>query len=280
MLNPDLQGTLGCYTLLELALLVMATVGSFRTTELFITAAALNFVSALFMITLSMIEHSRSPRPSVLLSLYLSFTLLLDVSQTRTLFLSASGRSEIVYSSLFCAAVALKAVVLCLEAKQKTRWIKWDLKEHSPEETSNIFNLGVLYWLNDLFGLGYSKILAVEDLYPLDRTFDAELLHQKFARNLDYERLKGDKYALVKVLVRTMLRQLLVPIPTRLAMLGFQFCQPFFIESLLRHLAKPDTDPNVGYGFIGAAFFIYTGIAMSTAYYWYFSPTHQTSMAD
>lgn len=50
MLNPDLQGTLGCYTLLELALLVMATVGSFRTTELFITAAALNFVSALFMI--------------------------------------------------------------------------------------------------------------------------------------------------------------------------------------------------------------------------------------
>lgn len=269
LLNFILQGTIVVYALLELALLVLAAVGSLHVTKLFITAAALNLVLALFMITLSVIEHSRSPRPSVLLSVYLSFTLLLDISQARTLFLSASGRPETVYSSLFCATVAVKAVVLLLEAKQKVRWIQWDRKEHSPEETSSIFNLGVLYWLNDLFRLGYSKILTVEDLYPLDRAFDAELLHEKFSRNLHYDKLKGDKYGLVKVLVRTMKRQLLLPIPARLAMLGFQFCQPFFIESLLKYLAQPEPDPNAGYGFIGAAFFIYTGIAISTAFYWY-----------
>ena len=51
----------------------------------------------------------------MLLSTYLSLTLLLDVAQTRTLFISANGRSEIAYSGAFCAALGAKALVLVLE---------------------------------------------------------------------------------------------------------------------------------------------------------------------
>ncbi|KAI8932966.1 hypothetical protein NX059_010435 [Plenodomus lindquistii] len=263
-------GAIAAYVALELTLLVLAAIGSFQATSLFIAASSLNLLSALLMIPLSVVDHSRSPRPSVLLSIYLSLTLLLDIAQARTLFLSSDGKSELTYSSLFTAAVALKAIILLLEATTKTRWVRWNDKEHSPEETSSLFSLGVLFWLNKLFRLGHTKVLGIEDLYPLDINMDAKMLHEKFARNMNYSKLKGNKYGLVAVLVRSLRIQLLLPVFPRLCMLGFTFCQPLLLESLTNYLSEPELDANTGYGFIGAAFFIYSGIAVSMAFYWYF----------
>lgn len=236
---------------------------------MFIASSALKLVAALFMTTLSVVDHSRSPRPSVLLSIYLFLTLLLDAAQARTLFLSSDDRPELTYSALFCAAIALKAAILLLEAQHKARWVSWDEKQHSPEETSGIFSLGVFFWLNRLFLAGYHKVLALEDLYPLDRSFDAEALHDKFSRNIDYAKLKGDKYGLAKVLARTLKVPLLLPVPPRLALLGFKLCQPLFLEKLLDYLSQSRLDANLGYGFVGASVLIYAGIAISNALSWY-----------
>lgn len=208
----------------------------------------------------------------MLLNVYLFGTLLLDVAQARTLFLSSDDKPEFTYSSLFTAAVALKAVILLLEAKTKARWVLWNDKEHSPEETSSIFSLGVLFWLNKLFRLGHSKVLKVEDLYPLDINMDAKSLHEKFTKNIDYSKLKDHKYALVGVLMRTLTVPLLLPVVPRLCMLGFTLCQPLLLERLTDYLSEPELDTNIGYGFTGAAFFIYSGIAISTAFYWYATP--------
>lgn len=221
------------------------------------------------MITLSLVDHSKSPRPSVLLNSYLFLTLLLDVTQARTLFLSSGDKPELTYSSLFSAAIAVKVGILVLEAQRKSRWVSWDEKEHSPEETSGIFSLGVFFWLNKLFLEGYNKILTIKDLYPLDSTLDGRSLHEEFSKHMDYSKLKGDKFGLLKVLMRTLKVPLLLPIFPRLALLGFTFCQPFFLEKLLHHLSKSEVDANVGYGFIGASVLIYSGIAISTALCWY-----------
>lgn len=239
---------------------------------MFIASSVLKLVSALLMITLSLVDHSKSPRPSVLLNSYLFLTLLLDAAQARTLFLSSGDKPELTYSSIFSAAIALKVGILVLEAQRKAKWVGWDEKEHSPEETSGIFSLGVFFWLNRIFLEGYSKILALKDLYPLDSTLSSKYLHDLYSRNVDYSKMKGDKYGLVKVLMRTLKVPLLLPIPPRLALLGFTFCQPFFLEKLLDHLSKPEVDANVGYGFIGASILIYSGIAISTALCWYSDP--------
>ncbi|KAI8624704.1 putative ABC multidrug transporter [Xylariaceae sp. FL1651] len=268
--------TIATFVVLELSLLVLSVVGSLHVTGLFIAASALKLASALFMMVLSVVDHSRSPRPSILLNSYLALTLLLDGAQARTLFLSSGDRPEVTYSSIFAAAIALKVGIILLEARQKSKWISWDMKEHSPEETSGIFSLGVFFWLNRLFLAGYNKVLKVKDLYPLDSTLDAQLLHDKFSTNIDYENLKGDKYGLVKVLIRTLNINLLLPIPPRLAMLGFTLAQPFFTESLLKYLSNPKRDPNIDYGFIGASILIYAGIAISAALYWYF---HRRALA-
>lgn len=271
--DPTLQCTITTYVGLELSLLILVAVGSFHVTSIFIASSVLKLISALFMVTLSVVDHSKSPRPSVLLSSYLFLTLLLDAAQARTLFLSSDQKPEVTYSSIFCAAIALKAGILLLEAQRKSRWVRWDGKEHSPEETSGIFSLGIFSWLNKLFLDGYSKILAIKDLYPLDSNLNGKVLHDEFSQNVDYSKLKGDQFGLAKALVRTLKVPLLLPVPPRLALLGFTFCQPFFIEKLLDHLSQPSVDANVGYGFIGTSILIYSGIAISMALYSY-SATH------
>lgn len=235
-------------------------------------AVVLRLIAACLMMVLSAVEHSRNPRPSSLLTAYLCLTLLLDTAQARTLFLSSTSHWDHAYSATFCASVALQAVILVVEAWHKSSWVRWsdDEKEHSPEETSGVFSLGVFFWLNKLFLAGYRSILTIETLLPLDRSLDPEALHDKFARNMDYAKIKGDGFGLVKVLVRTLTVPLLLPIVPRLALLGFTFSQPFFIEALLGYLAEPTLDPNIGYGLIGASILIYTGIATSMAFTWYF----------
>lgn len=223
------------------------------------------------MIALSVAEHHKSPRPSILLCLYVFLTLLFDIVETRTLFLSSDSWSEQTYSIISSTAVAAKVGVLLLEARRKTRWLAWDKAEHSPEETSGVFSLAVFSWLNRVFLDGYNKVLAVEDLFPLDSSLDSQSLHDGFTKHMDYSKLKGDKFGLLKVLVKTLKRPLLLPILPRLALLGFTLCQPFFINTLLDHLSRPYIDANVGYGLIAASILIYSGIGISTAFYWYVS---------
>ncbi|CAD0089766.1 unnamed protein product [Aureobasidium vineae] len=237
--------------------------------EHFLAASVLKLLSALTMITLSLADHNKSPRPSVLLGIYLSLTLLPDAAQARTFFLSSDVAPQVIYSSVFCAAIALKLLILFLEAKKKSQWLAWDKRAHSPEETSGIFSLGVYAWLNKMFMDGYKGVLTLNDLYPLDSALNGKTLHAKFSTRIDYAKMKGDKYGLLKVLIRTLKGPLLIPIIPRLALLAFTFCQPLFIKRMLDYLSSSELDADIGYGLIGASVLIYTGIAISSALYWY-----------
>lgn len=221
------------------------------------------------MISVSLVDHSKSVRPSLLLPGYLTLVVLFDAVQSRTSFLTANQEKAVAYSGVFTASLGIKLVILLLESHSKSGFFAWDIKEHSPEETSSIFSLGVFFWLNKLFLTGYKKVLAVRDLYPLDSGLESKLMQQKLARKLDYTKLGGDKFGLVKALIRAFQANFLLPVIPRLALLGFTFCQPFFVEELLNHLSKPTIDDNTGYGFIGASVFIYTGISLSTSLCWY-----------
>lgn len=255
---------------LELALLVLSSTGfTVETTSTLVASSALKFVASLLMISVSLIDHSKSVRPSLLLPGYLALVVLFDAVQTRTSFLSDGQDNAVAYSGVFTASLGLKLVILFLESQSKSGFFSWDVKEHSPEETSSIFSLGVFFWLNNLFLTGYKKVLAIKDLYPLDSALESRRMQQKLELKLDYNRLNGDKFGLVKALVRTFKTNLLMPVIPRLALLGFTFCQPLFVEELLKHLAQKNIDDNTGYGFIGASVLIYAGISISTSLCWY-----------
>ena len=225
------------------------------------------------LLPLSFVEHSRTPRPSVLLEVYLFSTLLLDIAQTRTWWLVAGSKSSRAsFASVLTAVAATKVVIILMEALPKSRWMGWNAKDHSPEETTGVWGLSVYSWLNRLFGQGYREVLAISNLYPLDADMRAKVLYPKLQRQLETMKYKGKRLGLARALVRAIAVPLLLPMAPRLALLGFTYSQPFFVKAVLEHLQSPDdgTKRRKGYGLIGAAVLIYGGIAISDSLHQYF----------
>ncbi|KAF5691742.1 multidrug resistance [Fusarium circinatum] len=252
-----------------LVLIILAQNSSQFASGRSLAAASLAFIAALLLIPLSWIEHSRAPRPSTAIAAYLSVTLIFDVARTRTAWLLTPSGLDQKYASVLTTATVLKALMICLESRQKEKWLGWDMKQHSPEETSGIWNLGVFFWLNKLFMKGYRVILTLESLYPLDKALEAETHHHlvEKVRNNPY---KTQKYGLARLLLQILAVHLLPPIIPRAALLGASMCQPFLIHALLHYLQSENQDQSHGYGLIGATALTYGAIAFSTALYWYF----------
>ncbi|GKT51184.1 ABC transporter fum19 [Colletotrichum spaethianum] len=259
------------FATLQLALLILQTTSNGSRIDGFaVGASVLGFLAALLMIGLSYAEHSKAPRPSMLLTGYIFFQILFDVAQTRTSWLMARTFSTQLFARLFTASLAVKIVILFVEAQRKAKWIAWTADEHSPEETSGLFSLGVYFWLNRLFLYGYRNVLTIKDLYALDQGMIAETMQVTLAQELDKGTYHGKKHGLARALAKALAVPLLLPVAPRIALIGFNYSQPFFIQTLLEYLQNPDAPKNVGYGLIGASVLIYTGIAISTALYYYF----------
>ncbi|PMD39274.1 P-loop containing nucleoside triphosphate hydrolase protein [Hyaloscypha variabilis F] len=258
------------YSSIRLSLLVHSA-DQDLSNKLFISSNAVEFVSSIYIIVLSSLEHLRSPRPSILLNAYLFLAILFDIAQARTLWLASTSSYEVTYCRLFTTSVVARAVILFLESQHKSKWIQWDANKHSPEETSGVFGLGAYVWLNGMFLAGYKKVLVIDDLFHLDQNMLTESLEERLTHQVKRPNFSSKRFGLARALAKTLLIQLLLPIGPRIALIGFRFCQPFLINTLLDHLqvAPEQTSRNQGYGLIGATIFIYSGIAVSTAFYWY-----------
>lgn len=278
------QASLVAYLILQLTLLGFTAARSTKFSDLFISSSVLHVLSALCMLVLSHLEHARSTRPSILLSSYLFLTILFDVVQVRTLWLASTTHDEAVITRLMTAALALKGAISLLESQPKTRWLlltgRDPGKSRSPEETTGIYGLGAYLWLNRLFFEGWRKVITMADLYPLDSSMAAEALEERLSSIMSgrsTEHPRGQKFGLGKALAKSLAVALLTPVGPRVALIGFTFCQPFLINSVLSYLEEPSgtRDRNVGYGLIGATVLIYLGRTLSEAFYWYF---HERSL--
>ncbi|KAM0326975.1 hypothetical protein ACHAQA_006096 [Verticillium albo-atrum] len=255
---------------LQFALLNIQTAGGDLSLDSFaIASTVLSLVVALSMLALSFYEHSRVPRPSTLLILYVLLQMLCDVAQVRTSWLMVSSVSSSMIARLMTASVVVKLFILIVEAQRKSRWLHWKVDEHSPEETSGVLSLSVYFWLNRLFRQGYNNVLVIDDLYPLDRDIDSDLLQRKLAAATEHAS-PGRRFGLGRSLARALCIPFLMPVAPRVALIGFTFSQPLFIRALLEYLQQPNASRSTGYGLIGAAVLIYSGAAFARALHWYF----------
>ncbi|KJK76845.1 hypothetical protein H634G_07887 [Metarhizium anisopliae BRIP 53293] len=235
-----------------------------------IAAGAMSSVAALQLLILSNIEHMKSQRPSILVSLYLSPTTLFDVARTRTWWLEFGGSS---YTAILTAKTVLQFTVILVETMPKCHSLRGHEThtDTSPEETSGVFSLAFFYWLNPLIYKGSKKIIKPDDLYPLDKRLSVSNPLNGFD-NLSRRSLKPDLSSLTLLfrLVQTVGPSLLQPVPARLLLIGFSFCQPFFIQRLTSFLHQDASSVgSIGVGLIGASILIYSGLALSTSMYWY-----------
>ncbi|PNP80117.1 Fum19p [Fusarium nygamai] len=236
---------------------------------------ALGLVAGMATAVLSYYEHLYSRRPSMLLSIYLFLSLLLDIAHDRTLWLNAYSSLEYGFSSVFSAAVAIKAFSVWLESRplSKLPWRDSHVKE-TPDSTSGVYSLSSFMWLRGLLRLGYRKVLALSDLPALHGNMLGEV-YDRFRKcsvnhftRTEQSQERG-KYKLVHTLSTTLTLHLLLPVLPRIALIGLSIAQAFLTQAVLRYLEE-DQPHSYSWGLIGATVLIYGGISICTSLYWYF----------
>jgi hypothetical protein len=103
--------------------------------------------------------------------------LLFDIAKTRTLWLRSVGQVDETIAILTSVTVGIKLLLLMLEAVQKRHTLRKEYSGYPPEATAGIFNRLFFVWLNPLFRSGFSEILAVDDLFILDKQLSSKRLY-------------------------------------------------------------------------------------------------------
>jgi ATP-binding cassette subfamily C (CFTR/MRP) protein 1 len=135
------------------------------------------------------------------------------------------------------------------------------------EATSGLANLSVFWWSNRIFLAGYKKILVLADIEGVEEGDRAQTLEMNFMKSWTKTN-KKKLHALIRTIAWTLQYSLLASIFPRLCSIGFKFSQPFLIGSMIAYLDSPDRETSEGNGLIGAYALAYTGVAISTGYYW------------
>ncbi|KAK5992013.1 ABC multidrug transporter B [Cladobotryum mycophilum] len=227
--------------------------------------AVLNVLASFQLLILTCLEDSRSFQPSSTLTLYLLFTLPLDIIQARTLWLQYPD-SRI--AQIFPANAVWKILMLWLESGHKRPYLKQAYQNLSLEATSGIVNRTFLWWLNDLFRQGLG-LLTFDKLYHLDDQLSSATLDDKIQDAWARRRKPEHRFEFPRAALGALRGQFLSVLFPRLCLIIFTFAQPFLISSVLTLLSKPADHDSVrtGYTLIGVTGFIYLGKAISDLHY-------------
>lgn len=268
------------FTGLRLGLLVVAIRQTSDRTALLVASTALDFAAACLLLALSPLEHFKCCRPSILSCSFLFLALIYDTTRCSSLWAASrnhEGQGDYAaFTGLFTATIVVEFAFLVLESARRRRWIAWDAADHSPEETSSVLSLGLYSWLNPLLWRGYHEPLTMKHLYALDRAISVETLDARNTSSSTEESTGTSTWHLLLWLAKPLGRSVLLPVFPRLCLLGFTFCQPFFIQRLLSFLSSREDDSSTASGLIAVAVLIYAGIAISTALYWYYQERFQS----
>jgi ATP-binding cassette subfamily C (CFTR/MRP) protein 1 len=148
---------------------------AFRT-RLSVATAIVAIVDAIAIAILSTLDHNRSARPSTVLQIYLTLSMLFDIVRTRTIWLISSDHALVI---LFTAAAASKAVMLFLELTEKRHALEPRYRSLPREATSGFANVSIFWWLNRILRLGAGKIIGLQELDGLENEFDSVRLLER-----------------------------------------------------------------------------------------------------
>lgn len=153
-----------------MANLALWSVSSTALTQVAVAAASLSVADVIVIGSLLYAEHRYSYSPSLLLGVYLSITILLDIAYIRSLFLRGSLDT---IGAVTTAILAAKLLVLVLEEipKRGPAFLKT-----SKEFSSGLWSRSVFWWLNSTLSKGYHSFLQVDDLSSLDHHLDSHRL--------------------------------------------------------------------------------------------------------
>ncbi|KAF5617327.1 major facilitator family transporter [Fusarium sp. NRRL 25303] len=247
------------YACLQTALLVLWC--RQNSTKTAIAEPVLGLIESFVLATLSFVEHRNSRKPSKLIGAFLVITIILDIALVRTFWI----RSMHSIAGVFTASFVIKTILLVLEEMPKTPLSD---KEKIHETASGAINRSFFWWLNALFLQGHRTILETEDLQAIDSKFDTD--HVSAPLEKQWERVTARNSGQPSLLKSTFLAykwQFAAGIIPRLLHSGFNFAQPFLIQSVIVLVSKKEMSVQTSSGLIGATVLIYLGLAISGAWH-------------
>ncbi|KAH0592836.1 hypothetical protein MHUMG1_09481 [Metarhizium humberi] len=234
-------------------------------TKTTLATVSLTIAGFILFANLSYLEHTRSLRPSTLVTIYLGISILLDLARVRTLFFIPGSQSV---AKVNLASFCVKLIIFALELTEKRRLLLPAWQDASPEAVGSVYNRVLFWWLNSLFMKGFRNLISINSLPALD----TELLETANPTELveKWNRVNASKKnALLWTFLLHYKWDLLAGVIPRLACIGFTFAQPFLLERVLDFTAEPveSSRKEFAYGLIGAYAIVYIGKAATfTAY--------------
>lgn len=223
-----------------------------------IVASSLGLADALAVITLTLVHHERSLRPSATISIFLFLSIMIDiVSFWRLIPLGIDS-----LSGTFAAMLASKAITLALEVRNKKRLLSEKWSHVGPEETSGILNRMSYWWMNCLLLKGYRGPLP-EDLAF---SFEDALNPQNSGFELQQAWNRGDgkgKHALLWSIISANKAAILICIPPKFLWSIFKICEPVLIGKIIGYFDTDDRKSDQGAAIIAATFGVFIGYGVS-----------------
>ncbi|KAF4637009.1 hypothetical protein G7Y89_g1078 [Cudoniella acicularis] len=176
------------YFALQVYLLINWTRPTTLRTQLSVVAAFLSVFDAVSIGMLSFYDHTHSVRPSAILQIYLSTSLLFDIARARTLWLAGIN---FILAKVFTAGVIAKALLLCLEMREKRNNLNPPYRNLVREATSGFANLRIFWWLVWLLKTGARKIISLNDLDAAEEEFHSERLQTQLQSSWDQDSPKS-----------------------------------------------------------------------------------------
>ena len=137
----------------------------------------------------------------------------------------------------------------------------------SPEESANVFSKALFHWAGGLFSLGFKRALENEDLWPLIRKDQAQVISYEFERVWGEEK-EREKPSLAKAIVRVFGPRFLLYALPKLANDMLVFAGPILLNLMIRFLEN-STWP-LYYGLMIALAFFLTGFSQTLFFQYYF----------
>lgn len=218
----------------------------------------------------SFLEDQRARKPSDLLILYLSASILLSIPRLRSLWLIPSPDSP---KAIWAVIFVITVVALAVESMSKSRLLRSVYQRTmTKEQALGFWGRSFFIWVLPLFRTGYSKLLSPEDMPDVDDELAEDAVWTKLEASWQQQRgVDGRKHRLIYATFAANAAHVLSGILPRLALLAFTLCQPFLIQSSVAYVASPvdneDGRGTYGVALIGAFALVYLGTAVSQRQY-------------
>lgn len=230
-----------------------------------LVADILTFIAFIGAFFVSFLSHLRSIRPSTVLTLFLSFVVLLNCPRIRTFWLIYQHQDNDVPVSLPTISLLVEVLLmtaLFLESLEKRKHVQGAEVCDTPEQYSGFWKRTSFAWLAHTFGQGYSIILSVGDLPSLDPRLKSDLIVEQL--QLRWSRCdQKASHSMLRACLRTFWLSLASGAIPRLCLTGFTFAQPFLINTLTTYVGLSHPDVDHGRSLIGASALVYIGMAVS-----------------